>query len=187
MKIFQNFLLLLLFFSSINLFASIREVPDVDHTTLSIEQSFGWSVSDVGTLTSRIEPGIGWSVSNVGILTSKIEVGISWAVSDVGTLNSITTGVLDARNLPTEYILDQNHPNPFNPTTIISYALPKKSHVIIKVYDIIGNEVETLVNKTQAAGYYSKIFIARNLSSGIYFYTINSEDYITTKKMILLK
>lgn len=111
----------------------------------------------------------------------------SEAISTVGTLSSTATDVKDDNNLPAEYKLEQNHPNPFNPTTTISYALPKQGNVIIKVYDINGNEIKTLINKTQNAGYYNVTFDASNLSSGLYFYSIISETFIATKKMMLLK
>ena len=109
------------------------------------------------------------------------------AVSAVGTLSSITTDITNSSNLPTEYNLDQNHPNPFNPSTTISYALPMSSYVTLKVYDINGSEVKTLVSKEQSGGYYSVTFDASSLSSGLYFYTIISENFTSTKKMILLK
>jgi len=109
------------------------------------------------------------------------------AVSAVGTLSSITTDVTDISDSPTEFSLEQNHPNPFNPTTTISYALPKSSYVTLKVYDINGQEVKTLVNKAQNVGYYTATFDASSLSSGLYFYTLQSDDFISTKKMILLK
>lgn len=89
--------------------------------------------------------------------------------------------------MPTRYTLSQNYPNPFNPTTSITYSIPKTSFVRIKVYDVLGNEVATLVNEEKSAGNYSVKFEKNNLSSGIYFYQIKSENYIETKKMVLLR
>ena len=80
-----------------------------------------------------------------------------------------------------------NYPNPFNPTTMISYTLPIDSKVVIKVYDILGREVETLVSDFKTAGKYSVNFNASNLSSGIYFYSISAGNFHQTKKMILTK
>ena len=108
-------------------------------------------------------------------------------VSEVGSLSSIATDVNISNNLPTEYSLEQNHPNPFNPTTTINYTLPGEGHVTLKIYDIQGNEIKTLVNETKAAGYYNVVFDASNLSSGLYFYSIRSGDFLSTKKMLLLK
>jgi photosystem II stability/assembly factor-like uncharacterized protein len=86
-----------------------------------------------------------------------------------------------------EYSLQQNYPNPFNPSTTISYNLPKASHVLIKVYDILGREVTTLVNEEKNAGSYSFEFNAGMFASGIYFYRIQAGSFVETKKLILLK
>jgi len=100
-----------------------------------------------------------------------------------------STNIQNEFGLPTVYKLEQNYPNPFNPSTIISYSLPKAGFVSLKVYDVLGNLVTTLVNEHQSAGVYSKQFIAGNyqLSSGIYFYTLQSENFNDTKKLILLR
>jgi hypothetical protein len=108
-------------------------------------------------------------------------------VSEVGSLSSIATDVSASNNLPIKYSLEQNHPNPFNPTTTINYSLPSEGNVTLKIYDIQGNEVITLVNETKVAGYYNVVFNASNLSSGLYFYSIRSGDFLSTKKMLLLK
>jgi len=90
-------------------------------------------------------------------------------------------------SLPVNYILHQNYPNPFNPTTIIIYKLPLSSLVKIKVYDVLGREVQTLVNERQNAGYHSVVFNAGNLSGGVYFYRLQAGTYQDTKKLLLLK
>jgi hypothetical protein len=98
-------------------------------------------------------------------------------------------------NFPEEYFLSQNYPNPFNPSTKIRYTIPnviasgakQSALVILKVYDVLGNEVATLVNEENAAGNYEVDFNAAELSSGIYFYRLNAGSFIDTKKMILLK
>ena len=86
-----------------------------------------------------------------------------------------------------EFILFQNYPNPFNPATIIRYELPKRSFMSIKVYDLLGREVATLVNEEKSAGEYEVEFDASALTSGIYFYQLKAGDFGQTKKMILLK
>ena len=83
--------------------------------------------------------------------------------------------------------LEQNYPNPFNPSTRINYQIPKAGNVIIKVFDCLGNEVQTLINNFQNQGFYSIDFDASKLSSGIYFYQFKVNNFIATKKMILLR
>ena len=96
-------------------------------------------------------------------------------------VNGNTSGI------PTEFMLDQNYPNPFNPTATINYALPKSGLVKIIICDILGREVKTLVNEEKTAGYYSIQFNGNNLTSGIYFYRMQSGNFVETKKLILLK
>ena len=85
------------------------------------------------------------------------------------------------------YELYQNHPNPFNPITTINYSIPKLSFVTIKIYDVLGKEVTTLVNEEKPIGTYELSWSAANLTSGVYFYRIQAGDFIVTKKMILLR
>ena len=91
--------------------------------------------------------------------------------------------------IPTQYALYQNYPNPFNPSTVISWQLAADSYVTLKVYDMLGREVATLVNEYKIAGKYNSQFAIRNsqLSSGVYFYTLKAGDFVQSKKMILLK
>ena len=88
---------------------------------------------------------------------------------------------------PVEFALEQNYPNPFNPTTIINYSIPEASNVEMKVYDILGNEVATLVNEEKAPGNYTAVFDASSFASGIYVYSLRTNNFIQTKKMILMK
>ncbi len=96
--------------------------------------------------------------------------------------------------LPTEYKLEQNFPNPFNPTTKIRFSIPnvtlsevEGSHVQLKIYDILGNEVTTLVNEQKEPGYYEVDFSASSYASGVYIYRLISGNFISTKKMLVLK
>jgi hypothetical protein len=86
-----------------------------------------------------------------------------------------------------EYALMQNYPNPFNPSTQINFAVSEKSFVTLKVYDILGKEISTLVNAELDAGYHKATFNAENLASGIYIYTITAGDFVNTKKMMLIR
>jgi glucuronoarabinoxylan endo-1,4-beta-xylanase len=88
---------------------------------------------------------------------------------------------------PSSYSLEQNYPNPFNPSTSLSYQLPENSFVSLKVFDLLGREVATLVNQEQASGKYRVEFNAGNIPSGIYIYMLNAGNYKETKKMMLLK
>jgi len=104
----------------------------------------------------------------------------------------IVTNVDNASTLPKEFALSQNYPNPFNPTTVINYQLPKLSSVSIKIYNMLGQEVRTLVNEQRPAGSYNITWDGRNnfgeqVSSGAYIYRIVAGSFITAKKMILLK
>ena len=95
-------------------------------------------------------------------------------------------GVND-NQIPLQFALNQNYPNPFNPTTKINFSIPKSLSVNLKVYDMLGNEITTLVNKEITSGYYEVEFDASHLSSGIYFYKLQAGNFIETKKMILLR
>ncbi|MBK8984268.1 MAG: T9SS type A sorting domain-containing protein [Ignavibacteria bacterium] len=89
--------------------------------------------------------------------------------------------------IPTKFDLSQNYPNPFNPSTSINFDLPVDGKVSLKIYDMTGKEVMTLVNEVRSAGYYSVNFNASNLSSGAYFYILSADNFTATKKMMLLK
>jgi hypothetical protein len=117
--------------------------------------------------------------------------------SEAFNFNIIITDVEDEQQLPTEFALMQNYPNPFNPSTTIRYSIPSNvkgqtSNIILKVYDVLGNEVATLVNEEKPAGSYEIEFnvaqVSRpELSSGIYFYKLQAGSYIATRKMVLLR
>ncbi|HSH64550.1 MAG TPA: T9SS type A sorting domain-containing protein [Bacteroidia bacterium] len=99
-----------------------------------------------------------------------------------------TTGItFDPALIATSYELKQNYPNPFNPETKISFSIPKEEFVTLKVYDITGQEISTLMNQKVVSGNYTVSFDGSYLASGIYFYRIQTKNYFQTKKMILLK
>jgi len=100
----------------------------------------------------------------------------------------ILTAVKNGKsNLPGSFSLSQNYPNPFNPTTMIQYSVPKSGLVTLKVYNMLGQEVATLVNQQQQAGNYNVNFNATRLASGVYMYRIQSGSFSSTKKMTYLK
>ena len=103
-------------------------------------------------------------------------------------LSEMVTSVEQSlNNQPSQFGLEQNYPNPFNPNTTINYRLPKSGQVTIKVYDVLGNEVKTLVNEYKPAGGYSINFDAGKLGSGVYIYRITAGGYTSAKKMTLIK
>jgi len=97
------------------------------------------------------------------------------------------TGIKDEPSSPSAFKLFNNYPNPFNPSTVLRYSLPKAAFTTLKVYDALGNEVAVLVNEMKTAGSHQLVFNAENLSSGIYFYSIQAGSFNQTKKMILMK
>jgi len=101
-----------------------------------------------------------------------------------GTITSIN---LPDPNLPEKFELSQNYPNPFNPSTTILYSIPKSTFVELKIFDIAGREVKTLVNQFQSAGAYSINFNTNELSSGLYIYRLQAENFATAKKMLFLR
>ncbi|MBC8491366.1 MAG: T9SS type A sorting domain-containing protein [Candidatus Marinimicrobia bacterium] len=115
-------------------------------------------------------------------------VDFSGNESDFSDIASATVVSIDeSANLPTEFALSQNYPNPFNPITRINYDLPEATFVTLKIYDMLGREVQTLVNKSQQAGRYSVMFDASKLSSGVYFYKLEAGNFVEMKKMILMR
>lgn len=94
---------------------------------------------------------------------------------------------ISENNIPSEYSISQNYPNPFNPSTKIDFSLPENSKVSLRVFDITGKETAVLINSEMAAGFHTVNFEARNLSSGIYFYTIIAGNFTKTAKMVLTK
>jgi hypothetical protein len=95
--------------------------------------------------------------------------------------------IFDDQRMPTEYSLGQNYPNPFNPATRIDFQLPEKKYVSLKIYDVQGNLVSTLVDQELEAGYHGTTWDASGFASGVYFYRFTSGSFIATKRLLLLK
>jgi len=127
-------------------------------------------------------------VCSLAVSDTNLFAGTEDGVVLMRPLSEMITGVKDQQyNLPKSYSLQQNYPNPFNPTTTINYSILKAGSVTIKVYDVLGCEVTTLVNENKPVGNYSVKFDASKLSSGIYIYTIRANDFVQSKKMNLVK
>lgn len=128
--------------------------------------------SSLNNNTVILPPKNGWLVYS--------PVSLSKKVSESGIKNS-------SYSLPNSFELGNNYPNPFNPTTTIKYQLPKDGFVSLKVYDMLSREVANLVNENKKAGYYEINFDAHKLASGVYIYTLRVNDFVQSKKMILMK
>jgi photosystem II stability/assembly factor-like uncharacterized protein len=121
-----------------------------------------------------LNPSLGWAAGNAGAI-------LKWTGNPVVGVNENTPFV------PEAFTLSQNYPNPFNPSTTIEYALPSSGMVQLKIYDMLGREVASLVDQEQTAGKYSVKFDARTLASGIYYYTLKSGTFVSTKSLVLVK
>ena len=141
---------------------------DLDHFCLEEVSSLNWGFRMAAD----------YSIQYDGIYIDDIVIG---AVEDTLDIDEKT------RSLPLGYKLEHNYPNPFNASTVFKYELPRLSHVIIDIYDILGRKVTTLVDKKQPAGHHRAIWNANDYSTGVYFYRLVSGNYIETKKMLLLK
>ncbi len=117
------------------------------------------------------------------------ELWISCASRGVAVLTVATTvaNTEETKNLPTDFVLRQNYPNPFNPSTTISFSIPSSAFTSLKVYDILGNEVTTLLSEVKPAGEYTITFDAFTLTSGVYLYRLSAGNFSEMKKMILIK
>jgi photosystem II stability/assembly factor-like uncharacterized protein len=188
-----------------------------DETLLSIyfiDIDNGWISGDAGTVLKTTDGGATWNPQFSGVATNGL-LGIyfsdlhnGWAVGEGGTIISTNDGggpITDIKDeqveIPSQFLLSQNYPNPFNPTTKIKFTIPtspfnpspyqgegnRERFITLKIYDILGNEIATLVNEQKSPGSYEVEFNSTGLSSGVYFYRITAGKFSETKKMILMK
>jgi hypothetical protein len=108
-------------------------------------------------------------------------------VNAYSAIRKIVVSVSEENILPKSYALNQNYPNPFNPSTTIEFDIPEKTNVKLIIYDILGREIETLIDKELEPGKYKLNFNATNLPSGVYFYTLKTPKFTKTNKMLLIK
>ena len=103
------------------------------------------------------------------------------------SLRQLILAVHDEKGLPLVYALEQNYPNPFNPATTIQYSVVTSQYVSLKIYDILGKEIQTLVNEAQPVGTYTVTWDGGGYPSGVYFYRIHAGNFVQSKKLLLLK
>ena len=156
---------------------------DIGYSTSQHPELIGWIIDDINIadiLTNNGETNEGWVTESQVPL-----VGNYWNIVYVGS-TSVGSNEQGDRSQPINYCLSQNYPNPFNPDTRISYQIPEFSFVTLKVYDLLGNEITTLISEIKSAGKYEVTFNANELASGIYFYQLKAGSFTDTKKMVLL-
>lgn len=168
--------------------------PQVQHLILA-DTTIATTATFIGT--NSITAGPNFTISNTGNATfltgGQIYLRTGVSVVSGGTFKTVLDTTLvgveygDEKIIPENFSLLQNYPNPFNPSTKIKYAIPQSSMVVLKVIDILGNEVETLVNEEKQAGSYELSWYAENLPTGVYFYQLKVGNFVETKKMVLMK
>ena len=149
-------------------------------SSVSYPVTFRWASSgiDVGLRVS-------WQ-SDGAVHEGVLQESRPLVVTDTSAIGFVLE-LYSALPLPKAFALAQNYPNPFNPSTVIHYALPSDNAVVLRLYNIIGQEVRTLVDEFQKAGYKSVTFNAENLPSGIYLYSLTAGNFSETRKMVLMK
>lgn len=148
--------------------------------------------ANAGTSWSQINTGLGdLSILSLGTSSTTLYAGTQAGLNLPGGVWTIplsqVVSVDERANIPVAFALGQNYPNPFNPSTVIRYRIPTEGHVSLKVLDVLGRDVATLVEDVKAAGDYSITWDAGNHSSGLYFYRLASEGRVEVRRMLLLK
>ncbi len=152
-------------------------------SSLTINNTAGVTLSQATTINGMLH-----LVAGVFDNTIPFTLGPNGSVSEEGGSLLVPTAVeRQETNIPTSFAMYQNYPNPFNPTTTIRFDVPERAKVVVKVFDLMGREVVELVNEPFAAGAYSVTWDARGYASGVYYYQINAGNFISVKKLVLMK
>ena len=157
-----------------NIYLAAGTLTEMAVCKVNNDGTSAWTVTMPGSYANDIVLGSDNNVYVVGGNTAKINQGG-------------VTSLIDDKLTPEGFILAQNYPNPFNPSTTISFSIPSSAFTSLKVYDVLGNEVATLVNEEKPAGEYDITFDASALTSGVYLYRLNVGNFSEMKKMILMK
>ncbi len=170
--------------------ANLYSVTFFDSTT-------GWAAGMQGRVVHTTDGGASWYVNDTLSYSALNKICFidrhhGWVAGEFGTIfryDEIDDGVVESESirLPSKFTLSQNYPNPFNATTTISYTIPKTGRVELKLFDLLGREVQSLVDETQHSGSYRVTFDGSSLASGIYFYRLHFGNITQTKRMVVLK
>ncbi len=181
----------------VGLDSTLNGFADVPTKIIAVDSTTGYIYAGTYAGVYRsTDNGAYWAQFGTGLPNSVVDglaIQYSSDVLRVGTHGrgawqvNLVTGIASQATPPSEFALNQNYPNPFNPSTVISYKLSALSHVTLKVYDVLGREVKTLVNERQNEGTHLAVFDAKGLPSGVYFYRIEFGGTSITRKMVLLK
>jgi hypothetical protein len=177
------------------------KIVSTKYNTLADWQATGKDLHSISEMPNFIDPDLHIDTSIptnlekhatplAGIVETDFDGDIRNATTpDIGAdeFDGIVVSVEDEKVLPIEFALGQNYPNPFNSSSVIKYSIPKSSQVLLKIFNTLSEEIETLIDEEQPVGTYELNWNAANLPSGVYFYQIKAGDFIATKKMILLK
>jgi hypothetical protein len=173
-------------------------LTDTNITSLAASDGYVFAGTDTGGIFVSTNNGTSWTAVNIGMTNTYVHaLAVSGTNLFAGTrgggvwrrpLSEMITSVERlSTNLPTHFSLDQNYPNTFNPATTISFSLPSKSFVTLKVFDALGREVSILVAEELPAGMYARQWNAAALPSDVYFYRLQAGLLTETKNLILLK
>ncbi|MCW8996337.1 MAG: M1 family aminopeptidase, partial [Psychromonas sp.] len=165
---------------NLNIYQVVR--PNPSYFTMPVQIRFNTSLGDTTITLFNNAQTQNFQFQIVGNPQSIVFDPGNWILKDL-------QGVTEVKdlNIPLQYSLSQNYPNPFNPSTTIEYSIPKSGNVTLKIFNVLGKEVATLVNGQNEAGKHIVNFDATDLNSGVYFYKIEAGSFVDTKKMILLK
>lgn len=162
-----------------------------------VNANTGWFVGNNSMIYKTTNSGANWiqqipPISGSFLSVNFLDTNIGWIAAGNSLLKTSSGGVPIgiqpvSTEIPNQFYLSQNYPNPFNPTTKIKFALPKNSSAKLIIYDLLGREIEILVNEKLNAGTHEADWLADKFTSGVYFYKLTTEDYTETKKMLLIK
>ncbi|MBN1397180.1 MAG: fibronectin type III domain-containing protein [Bacteroidetes bacterium] len=179
--VFNNDLML----DSVSFFKNSPVILNGDTSAISLDGTYYFVTVDVGpssgNITTAIKTNADINIAAGFIMENILDAPLAGNLSVITDVENIELSAVK------EFSLSQNYPNPFNPTTNIKYQLPKHSYVVLKVYNLLGQEVKTLVDQYQQQGAYEVKFNAQSLTSGIYIYSLKAGNFSQTKKLILLK